>query len=300
MDLNIIFNFISYIHISLGIGLLIIGGMFLKFNQNYKVKEYFKKFIILGIVNTVVAIVCLLLKLFFGKTSIMSIAPLFAFALFIFITIGYLFILTFMYMIKSDMKVYQKTLSVLVLSVFMIYTFFGGYVNGLLGIDNRKLEEPIAKGKEFLLYDCNVDSHGEEKVYMTINDIKKDKNLGHVMFFDLRYEGDSSIPLEKSDRSFSDISKFYVTASSKVAIEESTFNEFIIEEDLKKQGDLYKKNAEKLTKTVEPGDVIKDLALPIVTNEEYNDIDIKDIDFELKTGFILNHDGKNIKEKFNI
>lgn len=300
MNSNVIFSFMSYIHIAFGVGLLIIGGLFYKFNQNDKVRNYFRKFIILGIINAAIALICLVLKLALGKITIMSMAPVFAFVALVIITISYLSILTITYIIKSNMKRYQKVLAVLVSSVFIIHMFFGSYINDALGMGTRKLEEPIEKGKEFLLYDCAVDSHGEEKVYMTIKDIKKDKSLGHVMTFDLRYEGDNPMPLVKEDRSFSDISKFYITASSFKAMEDSIFNEFIIEEDLKKKDDIYKDYAKKLGEIINPGDVISDLKLAIVTGSEYDDIGIKDIDFELKTGFTLYHEGKGIKEKFKI
>lgn len=34
------------------------------------------------------------------------------------------------------------------------------YINDVLGMGTRKLEESIEKGKELLLYYCTVDSHG--------------------------------------------------------------------------------------------------------------------------------------------
>lgn len=139
--------------------------------------------------------------------------------------------------------------------------------------------EEIKIGEEFLLYECTDSLHSEEKVYMTINDIRKDDYNGElregmlsiVMYFDLRYEGDEPIELvNKGD----DISTFDVNFGT------GSFS------------DLCSFQTKISTKS------LKDLTHAVaVSGMGYDSIPLEDMDIELETYIKMNHEGKEIREK---
>lgn len=275
-----------------GIGLLILGLIGKKCCKNDKIKEFFKKIKNQGIFNIILGIISVIIQYLNEELYIISIFMLVIGILFSFI---YLLISSLLLIKYGNLNKSAKVGLFIIVVLFCIRVFFGNTISDKLEIGFRKLDEPIKIGKEFLLYECDDKSHGDEKVYMTINKIEKDDSEATLMYFDLRYEGDKPINLVDENNSFSDLCSFRTTISCD-KVDDSWEDQFVIEDDIN-YATIYDEYVKDLPKVVEPNMTLKHLVYPIaVPGVQYDDISIEDMRIVIKTALKMQHKGQTIRE----
>ncbi|HBI93676.1 MAG TPA: hypothetical protein DDY58_15365 [Terrisporobacter glycolicus] len=277
-----------------GVGLLIVGLIGKNCCTNDKIKEFFKKVKTQGIFNIILGIISVIIQYLNEELFIISIFMLVIGTFFSFI---YLLISCLLLIKYGNLNKSSKIGIFMVVVSFCTYIFFGDAIADKLKIGFTKLDEPIKIGKEFLLYECNDESHGDEKVYMTINKIEKDNSKATMMYFDLRYEGDESINLVDENNSFSDLSSFRTTISCDRL--EDDYDEFLIEDDINNPV-IYSEYVKNLPKVVEPKMTLRNLVYPIaVEGTLYDDISLEDMNIEIETALKMQHEGKSIRENID-
>ena len=299
-----IFFMLSYIQISNGIITFIVEFLASKFCKRDNIVKFFKKVRNQGTFNIILGIVSVILQYLNSDLLIVSII---LFVIGIFFSFIYILINLILLILKGNMNKATKIIIIICLLLFSIYIFFADYINSTLRIGFRKLNDPITIGKEFLLYECDDISHGNEKVYMTINNIEKDNGSCvndnefscTIMSFDLRYEGDKPIKLIDENRSFSDLSSFRTTVSSDKLKKDNHIADFIIEGDMGSEV-IHSEYTHTLPELIKPGMTLKNLTHRVaIMGVVYDKMPVKDINIEIETGFKMQHAGKNIRENIN-
>lgn len=104
-------------------------------------------------------------------------------------------------------------LNILMIGVCSVMLDFGMSSFGFILLNHDSTSKNQI-GKEFLVFDCETETHHKEKLYMTVNSVKKTKDNDFKITFDLRYQGkDIPLFLDEDDKdldasSFAGISNF--------------------------------------------------------------------------------------------
>ena len=291
----------SIMQLVIGIILFTMGIIARNSSGHENKKRFFNKMKNQGILNIILGVIAIILPKLNEELMLISMV---IYAVGILFTTIYLLINLILLVKKSTMIKRNKILVVIGILLLGIYMFFGRDIEDKLKIGYRKFDEPIAIGEEFLLYKCGNKSHGNEKVYMTINKIDKDNGscVGDddtqctVMDFDLRYEGKKPIKLIGEDRSFSDLCSFITTVSSNNHDEDEWEDEFIIENDME-YDIIHSDYAKNLPKIIKPGTILKNLTHTVaVMGVGYDNIPVEDMDIQIETNYKMQHNGENIRE----
>lgn len=301
--MNLFFT-LSYIQLSTGIITFIVGILGGKFFKEDNIVNFFNKVKNQGILNIILGIISVILQYLNSDLFIISMILFVIGILFSFI---YILINLILLIQKSNIGKLTKVITIICLVLASIYMFFADSINNTLRIGFRNFQDPITIGKEFLLYECDDISHGNEKIYMTINNIEKDNGSYvdddefscTIMDFDLRYEGNKPIKLIDENISFSDLSSFRTTISSNKLKKDNHIADFIIEDDMNSDV-IHSEYTNTLPKLIKPGMTLKNLTHKVaVMGVGYDQLPIKDLDIEIETGFKIQHSGKNIRENIN-
>lgn len=300
-------NFIlimSVMQLVIGIALFTVGIVARNSSGHENKKRFFNKMKNQGILNVILGIASIIMQLINEELGLISMAM---YAIGILFTTVYLLINLILLVKNSTMSKNNRILIIIGILLFGIFIFLGDTISDKFAIGYRKLNEPIKIGKEFLLYECNEKSHGNEKVYMTINKIEKDNGLYveddesqcTVMDFDLRYEGKKPIKLVDENRSFSDLCGFTTIVSSDKLKDNECEYEFYIDDGMDSEI-IHSEYEYNLPKVIKPGTKIKNIVYPItIMGDGYDDIPVKDMNVQMETGAKIQHEGKNIRENIN-
>lgn len=299
-----IFMGLSIMQLEFGLVLFMAGFVAKKFSKQDNKRIFSNKIKNQGLFNMILGIISGIIQYLNQNLLLISII---IFVVGIIFSITYLTI-NFIVLVKnSSMNIVIKITAIIGAILISIFMFFGDYIADKFAIGFRKFDESITVGKEFLLYECNNTSHGNEKVYMTINKIEKDNGscvdnddlTCTVMYFDLRYEGDKPINLIDESRSFSDLCSFTTSLSCNKLKDDDWSDDFIIEDDINSPA-IHTEYANELPKVIKPGTTLKNLTHPIaIMGVRYDDIPVKDINIEIETRFKMQHEGANIRENIN-
>ncbi|MCC3869742.1 hypothetical protein [Terrisporobacter mayombei] len=294
----------SIMQLVIGIALFTVGLVARNSSGHENKKRFFNKIKNQGILNLILSIVAIIMQVINEELGLISMAM---YAIGILFTTVYLLINLIFLVKNSTMSKNNRIIIIIGILLFGIFIFLGDTIYDKFAVGYRKLNEPIKIGKEFLLYECNDKSHGNEKVYMTINKIEKDNGLCvgddesqcTVMDFDLRYEGKKPIKLVNENRSFSDLCSFTTIASSDKLKDNKCEYEFLIEDDMDSEV-IHSEYTKNLPKVIKAGAKMKNIVYPItIMGDGYDDISVKDMNLQIETGFKMQHEGKNIRESIN-
>ena len=294
----------SIMQLVIGIALFTVGIVARNSSGNENKKRFFNKMKNQGILNIILGTSAIIMQLINEEIVLISMAM---YAIGILFTTVYLLINLIFLVKNSTMGKNNRVLIIIGILLFAIFIFLGDTISDKFAIGYRKLNEPIKIGKAFLLYECDDKSHGNEKVYMTINKIEKDNGacVGEdesqctVMDFDLRYEGKKPIKLVDENRSFSDLCSFTTTVSSDKLKDGEWEDEFFISDDMDSEV-IHNEYIKNLPKVIKPGATLKNIVYPIaIMGVGYDDIPVKDMNLQIETGLKMQHEGKDIRENIN-
>ncbi|WP_018592833.1 DUF3185 family protein [Terrisporobacter glycolicus] len=300
-------NFIlimSIMQLVIGIALFTVGIVARNSSGHENKKRFFNKMKNQGVLNVILGIVAIIMQLINEELGLISMGM---YAIGILFTTVYLLINLIFLVKNSTMSKNNRIIIITGILLFGIFIFLGDIISDKFAFGYRKLNEPIKIGKEFLLYECDDKSHGNEKVYMTINKIEKDNGscVGDdesqctIMDFDLRYEGKKPLKLVNENRSFSDLCSFNTIVSSDKLKDGEWEYEFLIEDDMDSEV-IHSEYTKNLPKVIKPGATLKNIVYPIaIMGVGYDDISIKDMNLQIETGLKMQHEGKDIREDIN-
>ncbi|MGX4600715.1 hypothetical protein [Faecalimicrobium sp. JNUCC 81] len=202
--------------------------------------------------------------------------------------IGILFI--FVNIKNSKINKQYKLIVYIMIAVYFIGPYHDNIIFGAKNLYGLVFTSSIKKDKEFTLFKCKSDNHKKEKVYISINDIYKDKNNDLILDVNLRYDGKRTLNLYGKD-GFSDLSGFYAEA---VALNDRTNSKGFyidIENELVTE---YNPHIKDLKSKISSGEIINIKAPIPIKGSKLEDANIKDLKFKIDKSYSGNHYGVGI------
>lgn len=188
---------------------------------------------------------------------------------------------------KSTLSKKYKFIIYTMLAIYFIGPYYDNIIFGARNLYGLVSTTYITPDKEFILFKCKSESHKKEKVYMSINDIYKDKDSDLILDVNLRYDGKESLNLY-GNNGFAELSGFYAEA---VSLEDRAnskgFYIGIGDELLTK----YNPHIKNLNSKISNGGIINIKAPILISDSKLKEFNIDDLKFKIEKSYSGTHHG---------
>lgn len=249
--------------------------------------KYSKIFKYTGLFSLITGIVSIIFEPIISKYDYLSIILIYLCISVILLLLLIVLMYTIANIKKSTADKQSRWIFLIMIIVFAIGPYLDNIAYNAKNLYGAVVTTKINPNEEFILFKCKSDNHKAEKVYMSINDIYKNKDNDIILDVNLRYKGKNSINLYGND-SFDDLSGFYAEAAS---IEDRNDSKGFYASISNKLVKRCNPQIDNLNTTVSNGDIIN-IKVPIETKgSKVEDFEIKDLKFKIHKTYSGAHYG---------